>query len=162
MHAVVAATQQHLYHHTTGHADSNVDQSGSRLVTFTRCVMRGEATPAIEDQCYFQLSPGGGDFHPQNPKFPSPRKTPKIQKTFKMHRINPLYPPPKTWCLELTLGSIEHPDNRQLRSYVKRESRTRSPKLRSRSHDLRIYHLALVIRRMLRVDSLLLCEVYSV
>ena len=49
-----------------------------------------------------------GDF-PQNPK--SPRKTPKIQKALKMHRIYPqiCVTPPSTWSLELTLGFYVNP-----------------------------------------------------
>ena len=49
----------------------------------------------------------GGE-SPQNPKFPLPKKTPKIQNTLKIHRIYssdmcPPPPPPRTWSLELTL-----------------------------------------------------------
>ena len=58
-------------------------------------------------QCYFQLSPGGIPPKIQNP--PPPRKTPKIQKTLKMHRIYPqicVPPGPRTWSLELTLTFI--------------------------------------------------------
>ena len=55
-------------------------------------------------QCYFQLSPGGGGNPPRIPK--SPRKTPKIQKTLKMHRIylpDMCFPFPRTWSLGSTL-----------------------------------------------------------
>ena len=49
------------------------------------------------------ISWGGGNSLPPNPKFPHPRKTPKIQKNpLKMHRIYP--PPPPDICFPSEAG----------------------------------------------------------
>ena len=78
---------------------------------FTPCTKKlSMISPSIHPplQCYFQLSPGGGD-----PPWisNSPRKTPKIQKTLKNASNLPpcryVFPNPhRTWSIELTLPPL--------------------------------------------------------